>query len=473
LEEIAMSDDYTVVSDLVARARAAQAQIDNYTQAQIDEVCLSVGWQVYKDDNIAVCARTAVEETGMGVYEDKLKKHKVKVLGVCRDILTAKTVGVIERDEATGITKYAKPVGVVGALSPVTNPTATPASNTVGILKGRNAVIFAPHPRAKRSCKVVCDFMRAGLRKAGAPEDLIQFIEAPSIPRSQELMRQVDLVLATGGAVMVKAAYSSGTPSYGVGAGNPVIIVAEDADIDDAAEKITISKTFDNATSCSSDTSIVIHESVYDNLLEGLKKRGGYLCNAVEKEKLEKWMWVPTRQSDKLALNLKIVAISAKRIAADAGIDVPDDTSMLMVEAEQAGVDRFSGEKISPVLALWKYKTIDDAIEKVTKMHEYAGMGHSCGLYSFNPEYIDKVASRLKVSRVIVRQAHAPSAGGTLWNGMPSTVTLGCGTWGGNITTENIHWKHFINVTWVTEPIEPATVTDEDVFGRMWKKFGR
>ena len=468
-----MSDDFTIIGDLVARARAAQKQIENYTQEQIDEVCLSVGWQVYKDDNIEACAKIAVEETGMGVYEHKLKKHKVKVLGVCRDILKAKTVGIIERDEATGITKYAKPVGVIGALSPVTNPTATPASNTVGILKGRNAVIFAPHPRAKRSCKVVCDFMREGLRKVGAPVDLIQHIEEPSIPLSQELMRQVDLVLATGGAVMVKAAYSSGTPSYGVGAGNPVIIVAEDADVADAAEKITISKTFDNATSCSSDTSIVIHESVYDELVEAFKRHGGYLCNSDEKANLEKWMWVPTKQSDKLVLNLKIVAISAKRIAAGAGIDVPDDTSMLMVEAENAGVDRFSGEKISPVLALWKYKTIDEAIEKVTKMYEYAGMGHSCGLYSFNPEYIDKVASSLKVSRVIVRQAHAPSAGGNLWNGMPSTVTLGCGTWGGNITTENIHWKHFINVTWLSEPIEPAEVTDEDVFGSMWEKFGQ
>jgi len=468
-----MADDFVIIDELVKKARTAQKQIENYTQEQIDEVCLSVGWQVYKDDNIAACAKIAVEETGMGVYEHKLKKHKVKVLGVCRDILKAKTVGVIERDETTGITKYAKPVGVVGALSPVTNPTATPASNSVSILQGRNAVIFAPHPKAKRSCKVACDFMREGLKKVGAPVDLIQYIEEPSIPRSQELMRQVDLVLATGGAVMVKAAYSSGTPSYGVGAGNPVVIVAEDADVPDAAEKIVISKTFDNATSCSSDTSIVIHESVYDELVAEFKKRGGYLCSEDEKSKLEQWMWVPTKEPAKLALNLKIVAISATRIAADAGIEVPENTSMLMVEAENAGLDRFSGEKISPVLALWKYKTIEDAVAKVTRLHEYAGMGHSCGLYSFNPAYIDKVASELKVSRVIVRQAHAPSAGGNLWNGMPSTVTLGCGTWGGNITTENIHWKHFINVTWLTEPIEPVKVADADVFGSMWEKHGQ
>ncbi len=468
-----MSDDYTVIGDLVANARVAQKQIENYTQEQIDEVCLSVGWQVYKDDNIAACAKIAVEETGMGVYEHKLKKHKVKVLGVCRDILKAKTVGIIERDEATGITKYAKPVGVVGALSPVTNPTATPASNSVSILKGRNAVIFAPHPRAKRSCKVVCDFMREGLRKVGAPVDLIQYIEEPNIPRSQELMRQVDLVLATGGAVMVKAAYSSGTPSYGVGAGNPVIIVAEDADIADAAEKIFISKTFDNATSCSSENSIVIHASVFDRMVEELKKQGGYFCDDDEKATLEKWMWQENKETGAVGLNLKVVAQSACKIAADAGLAVPDSTKMLMVFGNGAGIDRYSGEKISPVMALWKCTSFDEALDMVTKMHEYAGLGHSAGLYTFNQDYIHKAAATLKVSRVLVRQAHAPSAGGNLWNGMPSTVTLGCGTWGGNITSENIHWKHFINVTWLTEPIKPAQITDDDLFGRYWAKHGK
>lgn len=468
-----MDEDQKIIGEMVSRARTAQEQIANYTQEQIDDLCLSVAWQVYKDDNIEACARIAVEETGMGVYEDKIKKHKVKILGVCRDVKHAKTVGVIERDETTGITKYAKPVGVVGALTPVTNPTATPGSNCVGILKGRNAVIFAPHPKAKKSCKVVTGFMREGLKKVGAPLDLVQFIEEPSIPRSQELMRQVDLVVATGGSVMVKAAYSSGTPSYGVGAGNPVIIVAEDADISDAAEKITISKSFDNATSCSSDTSLVIQEGIYGEMVSELVKQGGYLCNEEEKAKVEKWMWIPTKEPGKLALNLDVVAKSSRKIANDAGFDVPDGTKMLMVEAEDAGVDRFSGEKISPVLALWKYSTIDDAMDKVTKMHVYSGMGHSCGLYSFNPEYIDKVASTLKVSRVIVRQPHAPSAGGNFWNGMPSTVTLSCGTWGGNITTENIHWKHFINVTWLSEPVTPSKPTDEYIFGSVWEKYGK
>jgi sulfoacetaldehyde dehydrogenase len=466
-------DDQQLIKELVDKARAAQKQIENYTQEQIDEVCLAVAWQVYKDDNIDVCAKSAVEESGMGVYEDKLKKHKVKVGGVVRDILKAKTVGVIERDEATGITKYAKPVGVIGALTPVTNPTATPASNGVGILKGRNAVIFAPHPRAKKACNVACDYMRAGLKQVGAPLDLVQNIEEPSIPRSQELMRQVDLVLATGGGAMVKSAYSSGTPSYGVGAGNPVIIVAEDADIADAAEKIRISKSFDNATSCSSDNSIVIHESVFDQMVAELQKQGGYLCNDDEKAQLENWMWQKNEQTGAVGLNLKVVAQSACKIAGDAGFDVPDATKMLMVFGNGAGIDRYSGEKISPVMALWKCKSFDEGLDMVMKMHEYAGIGHSAGLYTFNQDYIHKAAAALKVSRVLVRQAHAPSAGGNLWNGMPSTVTLGCGTWGGNITTENIHWKHFINVTWLTEPIEAAQVTEEDLFGAHWAKYGQ
>jgi len=468
-----MPSNEEIIAALVAKARIAQKQVENYTQEQIDEVALSVAWQVYKDENIAVCARTAVDETGKGVYEDKLTKHKVKVFGVCRDIKHAKTVGVIDRDEARGLTKYAKPVGVVGALTPVTNPTATPASNGTGILKGRNAVIFAPHPAAKNSCRVVCGFMREGLRKVGAPVDLVQFIEEPSVALSQELMRQVDLVLATGGAAMVKSAYSSGTPSYGVGAGNPVIIVAEDAELADAAEKIRISKSFDNATSCSSDNSLLIQAGVFDPMVAELKKQGGYLCSPEEKAKLERWMWVANSKTGEVGLNPKVVAISARRIAADAGIAVPDSTRMLMVVGERPGEERFSGEKISPVLALWRYGTIDEAIGLIEKLHTYAGMGHSVGIYSFNRDYIHKVALAAKVSRILVRQAHAPSAGGHFHNGMPSTVTLGCGTWGGNITTENIHWKHFINVTWVSEPLPVSKPTEDEIWGPVWAKYGR
>ncbi|MBN2132442.1 MAG: aldehyde dehydrogenase family protein [Sedimentisphaerales bacterium] len=466
-------DNPSVIPTLISKARAAQKQIENYTQQQIDELCLAVGWQVYKDDNIAACAKIAVEETGMGVYEDKLKKHKVKVLGVCKDITGAKSVGLIERDEARGLSKYAKPVGVIGALCPVTNPTATPASNAVTILKGRNAVIFAPHPRAKESCKVVCNFMRQGLAKVGAPQDLIQWIEEPSVPLSQELMAHVDLVVATGGGAMVKSAYSSGTPAYGVGAGNPVIIVAEDADIEDAAEKIFISKTFDNATSCSSDNSIVIHSSVFDKMVEAFKKRKGYLCSDDEKKTLHDYVWVPSKKTGKLGLNPDIIAVSAKRIADGAGLKIPNDVTMLIVIDDQPGQNKWSGEKLSPVMTLWKYDTFDEAMAITRKIHEFAGMGHSCGIHTFHREYIDQLGLAMKVSRIMVRQAHAPSCGGNFHNAMPSTVTLGCGTWGGNITTENIAWKHFINVTWVSEPFAPQKPTEQEIWGQVWSAYGK
>lgn len=467
-----MNTTQTMVEKLVENARKAQQLVADYSQEKIDEVCLSVGWQLFKDENVFQCAESAVKETGMGVYEDKIKKHKVKVGGVCRDILNAKTVGVIEKDEINGITKYAKPVGVVGALTPVTNPTATCGSNGVGILKGRNAVIFAPHPRAKKSCKLACDFMRDGLLKVGAPIDLVQCISEPSIEISQELMRQVDLVVATGGAPMVRVAYSSGTPAYGVGVGNPVVIIAEDADLKDAAEKIAISKTFDNATSCSSENALLIHESIFVSMISELEKQGAHVCNSSEKAKLQNWMWKQTA-GKRAALNPEIIAVSAKKIAEGAGIDVPEETRFLLVEGDGVGDNELSGEKISPVLTFWTYRDFEQALDFVGRIHSYAGLGHSCGLYTFNQEYIQQAALKLKVSRILVRQAHAPSAGGNLWNGMPSTVSLGCGTWGGTITTENIHWKQFINVTWLAEPIVPSDTNDEMIFGKIWDRYGK
>lgn len=460
------------IHSLVDKARLAQEQIASYSQLQVHNMCRSVAWQVYKDANIAECARTACQETGMGIYEDKLKKHKVKVLGALTDVLHAKTVGLIEEDQDKKIKKYAKPVGVVGAITPVTNPTATPASNAISILAGRNAVIFGPHPRSKKSARVVCEFMRKGLRKVGAPEDLVQWVEEPTLELSQELMHQVDLVVATGGAGVVKAAYSSGTPAYGVGAGNAIPIVAEDADIEEAAEKICISKTFDNATSCSSENSVIIQKSKYNAMIDEFKKHGGYLCNPEEKEKLENWMWVPGKKGN-IAINPEVVAVSARKIAADAGLNVPETTTMLMVECDQPDTpSHWHGEKLSPVISLWKYHDFEEALDCLINLTNYAGLGHSCGIYTWNQQYIDMLAEEMKTSRLVVRQPMAPANGGNFFNGMPSTTTLGCGTWGGNVTTENIHWKHFLNITWVSEPFEPQKPTEEETWGEFWKEYG-
>jgi sulfoacetaldehyde dehydrogenase len=468
-----MSNDEQIICEIVSRARIAQAQVADYTQEQIDDVCRAVAWQTYCDANIKICAETAVEETGMGNVSDKITKHKVKVLGSLIESLKGKTVGLIEEDAERGIRKYAKPVGVVGALAPVTNPTATPASNAIAILKGRNAVILAPHPKAKRSAKVVCDFMRAGLKTVGAPEDLVQFIAEPTLELSQELMRQVDLVLATGGPGVVKAAYSSGKPAYGVGAGNAVVIVAEDADIEDAVKKIHLSKVFDHATSCSSENSIVVQNSVYSALMDGLRAQGAYVCSAKERDVLEKIIWVANSKGV-VTINGSIVAVSALKIASMAGINVPAGTRSLVVECADAQADsRWRGEKLSPVLTVWRYETFDEALLIVKTLTNYAGRGHSSGIHTFNTGYIEKLALVQESSRIMVRQPMAPANGGNFFNGMPSTTSLGCGTWAGNSTTENIHWKHFINVTWVSEPLKPVRPDDEEVWGSFWKKYGR
>jgi len=465
---MALSDqEVKIITELVSRARTAQAVAAQYTQEQIDDVCLAVGWEVYEDNNIRKLAEIAVEETGMGNVEDKVKKHKGKILGVIADVKNAKSVGLIEEDKEKRIKKYAKPVGVVGALTPVTNPTATPGSNAVTVLKGRNAVIFAPHPKAKKSSKMAVDFMRAGLRKIGAPADLVQIIEEPSIELTAELMRQVDIVLATGGGAMVKAAYSSGTPAYGVGPGNSVQIIAEDADIADAVAKISLSKTFDYATSCSSENSVIIQKSVYRQTIGEFRKKGAYLCSAAEKKQLEDWMWRPSRKGH-ININPKIIAQSALRIAADAGLSVPADTSILMVEGSlPVESDRFTGEKLSPVLTLFSYDSFRDGLDLLKAVTDHAGRGHSCGIHTFNEEYIEKLSLEMHTSRIMVRQPQAPANGGNFFNGMPSTVTLGCGTWGGNITTENIYYKHFLNITWVSEPFPPRKPSDDDI----WEDF--
>lgn len=453
------------VSSYVKRAKAAQKQIQFYTQEQIDEVCVAIGWEVYNDQNIEILAKLAVEETKMGNVQDKITKHKNKVLGVLKDVQHAKSVGCIEVDEVKKIRKFAKPVGVVGALTPVTNPTATPASNGITILKGRNAVIFAPHPRSKKATAMAVQFMRDGLRKVNAPEDLIQVIDEPSIEVTEELMKQVDVVLATGGGAMVKAAYSSGKPAYGVGPGNSVSIVAEDANVKDAATKIMGSKAFDHATSCSSENSIIIHESIYDQMIEQLISLGAHLVSEDMREQLSMYMW-PLNDKGYRSINPKIIAQSAQSIAQGAMLTVNDSVKVLLVEGrEDIESDFFSQEKLSPVLTIFKYTTFEEGYRILERLTDNYGTGHSCGIHTFNDDYVKYIGSKIRSSRVLVNQAQAAGNGGAFFNGMPSTVSLGCGSWGGNITSENITYKHFINTTWVSEFFPPVRPSDEEIFG--------
>lgn len=461
------------IAELLTKARAAQAVAQGFSQEQVDRVCVAVAWEMYNDENARLMAQSAVEETGMGSVTDKITKHKNKVLGVIDDVLKGKSVGLVEEDAEKGIRKYAKPVGVVGALTPVTNPTATPASNAVSILKGRNAVIFSPHPKALRSCQLAVSLMRKGLAKVGAPEDLVQLVAEPSLEKTAELMRQVDLVVATGGGPMVKAAYSSGTPAYGVGPGNSCQIIAEDADLADAAKKIRASKTFDYATSCSSENSLVIQQSVYPGMLDALGQEGAYLVTGQERQRLLETMWKPNKAGH-LAINAEIIAKSPQFIAGLAGIQVPEGTSMLLVEGSQPlEEDKFSEEKLSPVLTLYRYDSFLEGVDILTRLTNHSGRGHSCGIHTFREDYISYLGENMQTSRIMVRQPQAAANGGAFFNGMPSTTTLGCGSWGNNITTENITFKHFMNLTWLSVPIPLHKPDETDIFGAYLKEAGR
>jgi len=457
------------IQELVAKARAAQSIVEFWSQERVDEMVAAAGWAAYERSHAEACARSAIDETGMGLYADKVAKHQKKTLGTLRDLQGLVTTGVIEENKEKGLIKIAKPVGVIGALTPVTNASSTISCNGLPMLKTRNAVIFAPHPKAKATCGLIAGYMREGLKQVGAPEDLIQYVPNPSVELTQELMKGVDLVVATGGAAMVKVAYSSGTPAYGVGAGNAVIIVDETADLKDAANKIHLGKIFDNATSCSSENSVVIQEGVFDQMVSNLKALGGHLCSAEEKAQLKLAMW-----PDGAHLSPKVVGQPAQKIAQVAGISVSPEVKFLMVPGEVVGTaDMFSGEKLSPVLTLWKYDEFEAAVKLVTDITRYSGYGHSCGIHSTNQEHIMQLATQAKVSRMMVRQTQAYANSGNYDNGMPFALTLGCGTWGGNITSENVHWKHFINTTWVSMPIQPVVPDEAVIFGAHWKKFGK
>ncbi len=448
------------VSKLISRARKAQAIAEEYSQEQVDKLVTAIAWDIVKPGVAEEIAKMAVEESGMGNYEGKYGKLMTKIKGPLRDMQGEKSVGIIERDSKKGLMKIAKPVGVIGAIIPCTNPEATPVAKAMFAIKGRNAIIMSPHPRTKRTNTYITNIIRATLKKYGAPEDLVISIEEPTMEASNQLMQETDLVLATGGGGLVKAAYSSGTPAYGVGQGNAVTVIDETADLKDTANKIMRSKTFDFATSCSTENSCIIQEDIYDQLVDYLKAEGGYLVSPEEKEKLQATMW----QEGKL--NPKIVAQSAQRIADLAGIQLPEGKSFLMVEETGIGPDYpFSGEKLSVVTSLYKYKEFQEAIDKVNAITNYHGQGHSCGIHSFNQDRIEELALKTKTSRIMIRQAQCLANSGAWTNGMPMTLTLGCGTWGGNISTENITWKQLLNITWVSEPIEDTMPTDEELFG--------
>ncbi len=450
------------IAGLVERAKAAQKKIEFATQEQVDDMCVRVAWAGCKPEFAKKLGEFAAEESGMGFGPDKVGKIYTKVKGTLRDMRGGQSVGIVEIDDEKGLMKYAKPIGVIGALVPCTNPEATPFVKALCAIKTRNAIILAPHPRTKATNKIAVDAIRAALKANNFPEDLVIGVEEVSVEATNELMKQTDLVLATGGAGMVKAAYSSGTPAYGVGAGNAVSVIAEDADIADAANKIKRSKIFDHATSCSTENSVLIHESLYDDMIKALEAEGGYFAKGAEKDALQAVMW------ENGVLSRNIVAQPAQKIAKLAKINMSDDKCFIMVPEENVGKDApFSGEKLSPVTTIYKYKTFEDAIDLVNRITDYSGGGHSAGIHTMDERKVKELARRVKVSRIMVNQPQCLANSGAWTNGMPMSMTLGCGTWGGNISSENINWKSLLNYTWVSYEIENTMPTDEELFGKV------
>ena len=454
---------------LINRSREAQKQIENYTQEQVDELIRAMVWSVAKPGMAEEIAQFTVDETQLGNYDGKFLKIQRKTRATLMDIIDDKSVGILEEDTKRAIVKIAKPMGVIGALSPSTNPEATPVIKSIHAIKGRNSIIVAPHPRAKLTNKKICDLMREAIVKCGAPADLVQAIEIPSLELTNELMAQCDRVLATGGGAMVNAAYSSGTPALGVGVGNAVITVDDTADLDDAAEKIRISKTLDLAASCSSDNSVILVESIYEEMISKLKDKGGFLVNEEQKQKLKETLW-----DEEGHLNTAIVAQPAEKIADMANIEIPEGTGFYIVPETGWGKEfPFSGEKLSVIMALYRASDIEHAIELTNNIQAYQGQGHSCGIYSNSDENIMKLANSTKTSRVMVNQPQAASNSGNLWNGMRQTFSLGCGSWGGNGTNNNISWRDLINETWVSKPLSQTKelISDEELFGDVMNKL--
>ena len=449
--------------ELLGRARAALAAVDHYDQARVDRLCQAIAWATANEETFGRLTRMSVEESGMGSAEG-VPARRWKILGILRDALRTKSVGIIEELPDKGIVKYAKPVGVIAGLLPVTNPLVTMVNMAINAVKCKDAVIFSPHPLSRKTALEIVRVLRAALKKQGAPEDLILCLDRPSIPLAQELMAICDLTIATGGTAMVKAAYGSGKPAYGVGAGNATVVVDETADLEEAAMNTRISKTQNHGSGCSCDGNLLVEATVYERFLENLQKEGGYLATPDEKALLEAAMWDAEGRR-----TIDTVARPAGVIAARAGFSLPPGKSFIIVKEDRIGKNhRFSGEKLSPVLAIFKYSGFENALNMVSAIFEVGGKGHSVGIASFDDDHIHRLASMAPVSRIMVRQPNVRGNAGSFTNGMPQTASLGCGTWGGNITSENISVKHYMNTTWVSRPIPEDRPSEQELLGEFY-----
>ena len=447
------------VLDLIQKGRVAQQEFEQFSQEDVDKAVRAIGKIIY--DNGEMLAKMAVEETRMGVYEDKIKKNKGKAKAVWAKLKGVKSRGIIEYDDAEGIVKVAKPIGVIGVVSPTTNPTMTPMQNAMIALKGGNAIIVGPHPRAKKTGVETVNLMRQALKEVGAPEDLIQIVPEPTVEISGLIMSECDACISTGGPGMVKAAYSSGKPAFGVGAGNVQTLVDRDADIADVAQKVVVSRIYDNGVLCTCEQCVHVPVEKYDELVAELVKLGAhYISEPADVDALRKGMF-PTG-----SINKDVVGASPAFIAKTAGLECPEEAKLLLVKIEKYGADEYlAKEKLCPVLAIRAYDTWEEAVDVAVTNLKNEGAGHSAVVHSNTKEHVEYAAELLTVSRVGVNMIGSSGLGGGLDNGLNPTATLGCGTWGNNSISENLWWHNLVNIARIAYRLPDKPIpTDEEIW---------
>ena len=448
MSEYECVDSVETLTKTLERVKNAQKEFSKYSQEQVDKIFQAAA--IAANEARIPLAKMAVEETGMGIVEDKVIKNHYAAEYIYNKYKNEKTCGVIYQDDSYGIKKIAEPVGIVAAVIPTTNPTSTAIFKTLIALKTRNGIIISPHPRAKKSTIEAAKTVLEAAVKAGAPEDIIAWIDVPSLELTNMLMQSADIILATGGPGMVKSAYSSGKPALGVGAGNTPAVIDESANVILAVNYIIHSKTFDNGMICASEQSVIVSDKIYDKVKDEFVKRGCYILNPEETEKVRKTIIING------ALNAKIVGQKAHTIAELAGVSVPENTKILIGEVESVDLsEEFAHEKLSPVLAMYKSSSFDDALEKAYRLIEDGGLGHTSSLYVntvTEKEKIEKFYSKMKTCRVLVNTPSSQGGIGDLYNfKLTPSLTLGCGTWGGNSVSENVGIKHLLNIKTVAE----------------------
>ena len=470
LPESSPRDPAETIADLTHKATQAMKVYAHADQQRVDEAVTALAWSIYKPAHATELAALAVSDTGIGNVPDKVTKNQRKTFGTLRDLLREKTVGIIEEQPEKGLIKYAKPVGVVGAVCPSTNPAATPVNKSMMALKGGNAIIIAPSPSGWSTTNRTVELMREALTHIGLPADLVQILPAPvDKALTGALMHGVDLIVVTGSQNNVRAAYSSGTPAIGVGAGNVPVIVDSTADLKDAAEKICASKIFDNATSCSSENSLVILDDIYADAIAALESVGGYMASAQEKDQVEQSLWVNG------TLNRKVIAKDMNILAREASLGERAETAKFVM-VEENGVGRafpFSQEKLSLVLTVYRATDFETAMARVREILDFQGRGHSCGIHTQDMTNAAQLAETTDVVRVLVNQAHTFGNGGGFDSGLNFTLSMGCGTWAGNSISENLNYRHFINITHLSCVIPEDKPTEEMLFGAYWERYGK